>query len=874
MKKQQKKRADAQMVVANRQSDTRQKNRKHKAVHSDETPLLISQSLSNTSLSVEHAHDNPLDEITLGEYDMTVSMTLDKIPTTPKRMDFEVDREPEGKHEAESDVQAEGKKMKKKEVKKEKAKQMEESDEKDKEKEKKEKKTKKKDKAKESDDQQKTNKTTKQERKKKHLQEASTQEMESVMEVASPEKNKRGESDESEKEEESQNPPVQSPKRKKKLDTSRCQISNERKDEEIQEKEKKEKKTTKAEKATPSLASLNSNYRENSSSSSGSNERSTSPLSVEDLEKFALRPAPRDVTIQCRVTRDRRGMEKGIYPTYYLHMEKEDGKRVFLMAGRKRKKCKTSNYLISTDPTNLSRDTNCYIGKLRSNVLGTKFTVYDGGENPEKKPFVKECESVRQELAAICYETNVLGFKGPRKMTVIIPGMLENDERVAIRPKNELETLLVRHANNYTDKLVTLVNKSPSWNEQTQSYVLNFHGRVTQASVKNFQIIHPDNGTDHHLRCVNNFVFTINCSLRLAPSENTSDSNGSYWLTITETHELKTFGCVLTENNGDDFCSVTTYELPPDDDYSDIFDDTDNYKISLCHKQKDGYDICKVLDEKYLPEKNIKPNAPCCLTVSHNSSQRHFTWESTYERYKEHNDLTDNLKYQLRYYTRGDKNNVISYDINTDSKNYSLDEHNFAPDTNYSARVRSSPNLAYYQGEWSDWSSEVHWRTGVRRWRQSAFIPTPAPYFHTLYSDCQGDFKSWVVTQEITADILRTEETLQIDTLTKCADVQEEECQPQFELQVMEGSIYSNIPGCDTRFLGIPYAVSTMAPPSNAGSSHLSLTLSSQPGSPAEGDSGCWLSSHTSLERDPPWYCNEYCTLSAFQQTSPVAAEH
>lgn len=39
--------------------------------------------------------------------------------------------------------------------------------------------------------------------------------------------------------------------------------------------------------------------------------------------------------------------------------------KVFLMAGRKRKKCKTSNYLISTDPTNLSKDTNCYIGKLR-----------------------------------------------------------------------------------------------------------------------------------------------------------------------------------------------------------------------------------------------------------------------------------------------------------------------------------------------------------------------------------------------------------------------------------------------------------------------------------------------------------------------------
>ncbi|XP_034716759.1 tubby protein homolog isoform X2 [Etheostoma cragini] len=494
MKKQQKKRADSQMVVANR--DARQKKRKHKAARSDETPLLINQSLSNTSLSdqFEHAHDNPLDEITLGECDMTASMRLDEMslgsPGTPKKMNLEIDKEPEVKCEVENNAQTEGKKTKKNEVKKEKAKHTEQNDEKEKEKEKKEKKTKK-DKVKESEDPQKTNKTTKQECKKKHLQEASPQEIESVVEMENPKKTKCDEIN-SEEEDKCLRPVPQSPM-KKKVNTTRCQISEKCKEGENQEKEKKEKKTKKAEKTPPSLAYLNSNYREGSSSGSESDERATSPMSVEDLEKFALRPAPRDVTIQCRVTRDRRGMEKGIYPTYYLHMEKEDGKRVFLMAGRKRKKCKTSNYLISTDPTNLSRDTNCYIGKLRSNVLGTKFTVYDGGENPEKKPFVKECESVRQELAAICYETNVLGFRGPRKMTVIIPGMLENDERVSIHPKNELETLLVRHVNNNTENLVTLVNKSPSWNEQTQSYVLNFHGRVTQASVKNFQIIHPDN---------------------------------------------------------------------------------------------------------------------------------------------------------------------------------------------------------------------------------------------------------------------------------------------------------------------------------------------------------------------------------------------
>ncbi|XP_054625393.1 tubby protein homolog isoform X2 [Dunckerocampus dactyliophorus] len=480
MKKQRKKRADCQMVVANR--DTRQKNRKQKG-RSDETPLLISQSLSNISLSdqVEHAHDNPLDIITLGECDMMETVMLEEMPDAPKKIILS--SEQEEKETVDNDAQAEGKETKKRE----KTKPVEENNgQETKDKEKKDKKAKRKDKAKDREEGQKTNKTTKQERKKKYLQDTSTSDLGSEKEMTTPKENQHEESEDEEL------PPCNSPRKKKHLDTSRCQISDEIKDEEVQM-DSKEGKKKEGEKNTQSLASLNSNYKEGSSSGSESNNRTSSPISLEDLEKFSLRPAPRDMTIQCRVTRDRRGMEKGMYPTYYLHMEKDDGKRVFLMAGRKRKKSKTSNYLISTDPTNLSRDTSCYIGKLRSNVLGTKFTVYDCGENPEKKPFIKECESVRQELAAICYETNVLGFRGPRKMTVIIPGMLENDERVSIQPKTEHDTLLVRHSNNNTDKLVTLVNKSPSWNEQTQSYVLNFHGRVTQASVKNFQIIHPEN---------------------------------------------------------------------------------------------------------------------------------------------------------------------------------------------------------------------------------------------------------------------------------------------------------------------------------------------------------------------------------------------
>ena len=36
------------------------------------------------------------------------------------------------------------------------------------------------------------------------------------------------------------------------------------------------------------------------------------------------------------------------------------------------------------------------------------------------------------------------------------------------------------------------INKPPRWNDQVGAYVLNFNGRVTMASVKNFQLVEPD----------------------------------------------------------------------------------------------------------------------------------------------------------------------------------------------------------------------------------------------------------------------------------------------------------------------------------------------------------------------------------------------
>ena len=91
--------------------------------------------------------------------------------------------------------------------------------------------------------------------------------------------------------------------------------------------------------------------------------------------------------------------------------------QVFLLAGRKRKKSATSNYLISTDPTDLSRCGESFVGKLRSNLLGTQFTVFDSGMSRRRGPVLgmdnDKKNAQRQELAAVVYvsiEKNELIF--------------------------------------------------------------------------------------------------------------------------------------------------------------------------------------------------------------------------------------------------------------------------------------------------------------------------------------------------------------------------------------------------------------------------------------------------------------------------------
>ena len=107
---------------------------------------------------------------------------------------------------------------------------------------------------------------------------------------------------------------------------------------------------------------------------------------------------------------------------YHLYMKTGDK---FLLAAKKRTKNRTSNYLISLSKADMSKAGPNYVGKLRSNFIGTEFVVYDRGMNPKRGEGAKGAtmSQIRRELGACQYASNILGSRGPRKMKVCVPSV-------------------------------------------------------------------------------------------------------------------------------------------------------------------------------------------------------------------------------------------------------------------------------------------------------------------------------------------------------------------------------------------------------------------------------------------------------------------
>jgi tubby and related proteins len=83
--------------------------------------------------------------------------------------------------------------------------------------------------------------------------------------------------------------------------------------------------------AAPIVPANNNNS--NKSPNSTSNPESEGDVSGQ-IEQWVLQPAQQGLLYKCRITRDRKGMDRGFFPIYYLHLERDYGKKVFVLAGK------------------------------------------------------------------------------------------------------------------------------------------------------------------------------------------------------------------------------------------------------------------------------------------------------------------------------------------------------------------------------------------------------------------------------------------------------------------------------------------------------------------------------------------------------------
>ncbi|KAA3471084.1 tubby-like F-box protein 3 isoform X2 [Gossypium australe] len=187
-------------------------------------------------------------------------------------------------------------------------------------------------------------------------------------------------------------------------------------------------------------------------------------------------PSPRDSLLQCYIKRNCNNQ------TYYLYLglnqsSNEDGK--FLLAARKCRQPTCTDYIISLNADDVSKGSNTYIGKLRLNFLGTKFAIYDS-EPPNVGAKVTKCCSTRLMNAKQIFprieflHSNLDTFPS-------LPFIRSKSTRTKSSQFGPLSSL--------RDGMLVLKNKAPRWHEQLQCWCLKFNGRVTIASVKNFQLV-------------------------------------------------------------------------------------------------------------------------------------------------------------------------------------------------------------------------------------------------------------------------------------------------------------------------------------------------------------------------------------------------
>ena len=204
-------------------------------------------------------------------------------------------------------------------------------------------------------------------------------------------------------------------------------------------------------------------------------------LSAEAIRGQPLPPA--FGVMQCYVAQDT--SKSRLFPVYKLFQQGRDGAPDrFLLAAQLEAGLplvQNKRYIFSTDPDNCSRGSPGYYGMLRSNTLGTKFTIYDAGA----KAGAAAGGSERRVLGVIVFEPTTGSAAGSyRKMSTLLPNQLRTgaDGRPRIESWEDIKDGRDMHL--LTSKVPNYKNINGSWH-----YCYKFGGRVKVPSVKNCQLV-------------------------------------------------------------------------------------------------------------------------------------------------------------------------------------------------------------------------------------------------------------------------------------------------------------------------------------------------------------------------------------------------
>jgi tubby-related protein 1 len=214
---------------------------------------------------------------------------------------------------------------------------------------------------------------------------------------------------------------------------------------------------------------------------------------------FVLVAHPRGMRtqhVQCTIVRDRTSMQGKLYPTYELILEEP---RKTLIVAQKMSLNRTSNYHLfdmtrGQAGSKLSKKSGNYLGKLRAkNVNRTGYALVNS-------------KSDREEIGGVLFERvtmidQIKDGNQPRRMTVLIPPTDDDGLSIPV-PLNSLgvESLtdllqaIEENKRVIPDHFCLMHTKDPVF--ENGNYRLNFHGRVSMPSVKNFQMVSDDDIED------------------------------------------------------------------------------------------------------------------------------------------------------------------------------------------------------------------------------------------------------------------------------------------------------------------------------------------------------------------------------------------